>query len=171
MLKKYLEIGKIVSTHGLKGEVKVEPWCDSPEFLCSFKTLYLKDGKEKIKVITARKNKNMAILSLDGIDSIDKANKLRQTILYMDRNDAKLDKGTYFIQDIIGMKVYDVDTNAYYGEITDVLKTGKNDVYEITNSDNKKYLIPVIEQVVKKENIDEGLMYIKPIEGLFDDEI
>ncbi len=168
--KKYLEIGKIVSTHGIKGEVRVEPWCDSPKFLCSFKTLYLENGKEKIDVISARQNKNMAILSLSGIDSIDKANSLRQTVLYIDRNDVKLEKGTYFIQDIIGMKVYDIDTNTYYGEITDVLKTGKNDVYEITNSDDKKYLIPAIKQVVQKESIDDGLMFIKPIKGIFDDE-
>lgn len=170
MLKQYLEIGKIVSTHGIRGEIRVQPWCDSPKFLCSFKTLYLKNGEEKVRVISARANKNMAVLLLDGVDNIDKANQLRGSVLYMDRQDAKLEDGVYFIQDIIGMNVYDIDSDVLYGEITDVLKTGKNDVYEITDLNNKKYLIPAIGQVIIKEDIEDRKMYIKPIKGIFDDE-
>lgn len=170
MKKKYLEVGKIVATHGLNGEVRVTPWCDSGEFLCSFSNVYLKNGQEKIKVLLGRVQKNVVLLKFEGVDSIDTAKKLCGQIIYIDRNDIELPPDEYFIQDIIGLDVFDDNTGRYYGKVTDVLKTGANDVYEITSENNKKYLIPVIDEVIIDMNVDEGKLEIVPLEGIFDDE-
>lgn len=168
MLKQYLEAGKIVGTHGLRGEVRIDPWCDSAEFLCKFKKLYYADGTE-ISVVSARPHKNIAIVLFRDITSIEEAEVLRGKIVYINRKDVRLPKNTYFIQDIIGLKVYDADTNREYGEVTDVMKTGANDVYQITK-DGKDYLIPVIPDVVIKTDIENEILLIRPLEGIFDNE-
>lgn len=168
MIKKYLEAGKIVGTHGLKGEVRVDPWCDSAEFLSKFKRLYYKDGTE-LKVLSSRPHKNIAIILFDRVTNATQADELRGKVLYIDRSDVKLPKGTYFVQDIIGMKAIDADSGEEYGEVTDVLKTGANDVYQITK-DGKDYLVPVIPDVVIERDVENGILKLRPIEGIFDDE-
>ncbi len=170
MLKKYLEVGKIVSTHGLCGELRVEPWCDSGDFLCNFKKLYFDEGNIELKVKSSRVHKNIVILKLFDVNSIEQAEKLRGKVLYIDRENVSLSKGEYFIQDIIGLKVYNKDTGKYYGKITEILKTGANDVYQITDENNKNYLIPVIKDVVCDIDIENNKVTICPLEGIFDDE-
>lgn len=168
-MEQYLEIGKVVSTHGLRGELRVDPWCDSPQFLCQFKTLYLKKGETKLSV-SSRPHKTIAIVKAKGIDTIEEAEKLRGRVLYINRSDARLAPGEYFIQDLMGLDVIDIDTSKSYGKITDVLKTGANDVYQVTDEKKKEYLIPVIDDVVKKIDINGGKVLIKPLKGIFDDE-
>lgn len=170
-MKKYLDTGKIVATQGLKGEVRIDPWCNDPDFLCSFKKIYLDEkGANKLKVISKRRQKNIVIMKFENINDIDTAKKLCGKTIYIDRSDAKLEKGEYFIQDILGIDVFDDETNVNYGKVTDVFKTGANDVYEITNPENKKYLIPVIDGVVLKTDVEKRIMKIKPLKGIFDDE-
>lgn len=168
-MEQYLEIGKVVSTHGLRGELRVDPWCDSPQFLCQFKTLYLKKGETKLSV-SSRPHKTIAIVKAKGIDTIEEAEKLRGRVLYINRSDARLAPGEYFIQDLMGLDVIDIDTSKSYGKITDVLKTGANDVYQVTDEKKKNYLIPVIDDVVKEIDINGGKVLIKPLKGIFDDE-
>ena len=168
MKKQFLEIGKIVGTHGLKGEVKVDAWCDSPNFLCRFKRLYKKDGTE-IKVISSKVHKNMGIILFDGVTSVEQADTIRGTVLYMNRDDARLPKGANFVQDLIGLKVIDFENGTEYGVITDVIKTGANDVYQVER-DGKEYFVPVIPDVVKEKNIDEGFVRIFAMKGIFEDE-
>ncbi|HHX57660.1 MAG TPA: 16S rRNA processing protein RimM [Clostridiales bacterium] len=169
MQKQFLEIGKIVNVQGLKGEVKVMHYCDSVDFLCEFDELYLGDKKEIIEVENARIHKNMAILKFKGIDNIDDANKLRNSILYMNRDDVELEEDSYFVQDLIGLSVYDVDSNVLYGKIDDVLQTGANDVYSIKGED-RTYLVPAIADVVIETDIDNATMKIRPLRGLFDED-
>jgi len=168
MKKKYIEAGKIVGTQGLKGEVRVDPWCDSAAFLCKFRTLYYSDGT-KLKVASARVHKNIAVIRFDGVEKVEQAELLRGKIVFIDRDDAHLPEGTNFIQDLLELKVTDADTGEYYGDITDVLKTGANDVYQITK-DGKDYLIPVIPDIVIEKDIDGGEVKIRPIKGIFEDE-
>ena len=168
-MEQYLEIGKVVSTHGLRGELRVDPWCDSPQFLCQFKTLYLKKGETKLSV-SSRPHKTIAIVKAKGIDTIEEAEKLRGRVLYINRSDARLAPGEYFIQDLMGLDVIDIDTSKSYGKITDVLKTGANDVYQVTDEKKKEYLIPVIDDGVKEIDINGGKVLIKPLKGIFDDE-
>ncbi|MCD7799829.1 MAG: ribosome maturation factor RimM [Ruminococcus sp.] len=165
MKKQFLEIGKIVNVHGLKGEVKVYPWCDSPEFLCEFETLYTHQGKNIITVEKSRVQKNMVIMKINGIDTIEQAQTIKNMVIYMNRDDVELTEGSYFIQDLIGLEVYDADTNAFYGTLIDVLETGANDVYTIQNEElHKEYLIPAIPDVVISIDIENNKMTIKPLE-------
>lgn len=169
LLKRYLEIGKIVNTHGIKGDLKVEPWCNHVDVLCSFREIYLNEGKSKLTINSARPHKTVVIMHIDGIDTIEAAEKMKNRVIYADRNDIYLDENEYFIQDIIGCKVLDFDTKKIYGTVTDVFKTGANDVYEITNDNEFKYLIPVIDNVIKETDIKNQIIKITPIKGLFYD--
>jgi 16S rRNA processing protein RimM len=172
LLQPYLEAGKIVGTHGVKGELRVEPWCDSPAFLKSFSTLYWKqDGAfVPVQVKSSRVHKSLLLVTLEGVTSIEQGDALRGRVLYIDRKDARLPKGRYFITDLIGISVFDADTNRCYGKISEVFQTGANDVYQITDDQGKQYLIPVIEPVVLQTDIENRTMTIRPIKGIFDDE-
>ena len=169
MLKQYLEVGKIVGTHGVRGEMRVECWANSPEFLRGFKKLYLDGGKTAISV-SCRPHKNIALMSVKGIGSIEEADVLRGKILYIDRADARLDEGEHFVQDIIGLSVTDADSGEVYGEVKDVLKTGSNDVYEMADKDGKLFYIPVIPDIIDRLDFESGAVFIHPMKGLFDDE-
>lgn len=166
-MEQYLEIGKIVSVFGLKGEVKVQPWCDSPQFICEFDTLYYKSGTPVI-IERSRVAKNIAILKIKDVDTVEQAQAIRNRVLYMDRNDVELEKGSYFIQDLVGLTVTDADTDQIYGKITEVSKTGANDVYHIKSDDGKMYYIPAIPQVIENIDLKSGIMTIRPLDGLFD---
>ena len=168
MKKQFLEIGKIVGTHGLKGEVRVEAWCDSADFLCRFKRLYKKDGTE-MKVLSSKVHKNIGIILFKGVTSVEQADMMRGTVLYMNRDDARLPKGANFVQDLIGLEVIDADSGTLYGVITDVIKTGANDVYQV-EKDGKEYYVPVIPDVVKEKDIDGGYIKIFAMKGIFEDE-
>lgn len=167
MTDNLLQIGKITSVFGIKGEVKVQPWCDSPELLCEFDTLYWKSGTP-VKIESSRVQKNMVVMKIEGVDDPDAAQKLRNHVLYMDRNDVELDEGSYFIADLIGLTVVDSRDGKVYGMLSDVTETGANDVYHITDEDGKLLLIPAIPEVVDKVDIDGGVMEITPLDGLFD---
>ena len=170
MKKQYLDSGKIVGTHGIKGEVRIEPWCDSPEFLCAFKKLYLDENGQTFIEVKSRPHKNITLAKIKGVDIIEEAEKFRGKIVYINRADITLDEGVNFVQDLIGLEVKDAENGTAYGKITDVLRTGANDVYEITDSNNKKYLAPVIDEVVAEINVDGGFVLIRPMKGIFDDE-
>lgn len=170
-MKRFLEIGKITNVHGLRGEVKVIPWCDDAAFLCSFEELYTdKDGRHSVQVCRARVQQNVVIMQLDGVETREQAETLRNTVLYMDREDVELEDGTYFVQDLIGLTVVDADSGKIWGKIRDVLQTGANDVYSIWNDETKQeYLAPAIPDVVLETDIENGTMTIRPLKGLFED--
>lgn len=169
MVKKFLEGGKIVGTHGVRGEMRVECWCDSPQFLAQFKTLYFDEGKEKVKV-QSRAHKNMVLMKMPGIDTIEQADTLRGKIVYIKRSDIKLEEGVNFVQDLIGLEVIDSATSEVYGTVKDVLRTGSNDIYEMKGKDDKLYYIPAIPDIVDEIDIDGGKLLITPMKGLFSDE-
>ena len=166
-MKKYLEIGKIVSVFGLKGEVKVQPWCDTPDFLCEFDTLYWKSGTP-VEISSSRVQKNIVVMKIAGCDTVEEAQRLRGRVLYMDRDDVELEEGAYFVQDLIGLKVIDADTGEEYGELTEVSETGANDVYHVRRPDGRMCYIPAIPDVVRETDTEGGIMRITPLDGLFD---
>lgn len=169
MKKEYLEIGKIVNIHGLKGDVKVMPWCDEPELLCEFDRLFIGRDKKEIGILEARVFKNTVIMRFEDCNSPEDAEKLRNKVLYIHRDDLELEEGVYFIQDLIGLNVVDADSGRVYGTLKDVAQTGANDVYEVFDEENKKtYWIPAIPDVVTETDVDGGVMKIRPLEGLLD---
>ena len=171
MKKPFLEIGQIVSTQGIRGEVRVQPWCDTASFLTEFETLYFDHGRTPVQVESGWVNKNVVVLKLSGVDTVEQARTLRNRVLYRDREDVELEEGTYFIQDLIGMTVEDADTGRVYGKLTRVTQTGANDVYHITASDGRETMIPAVPLIVKETYVDAQRMKISPIPGLFDDPV
>jgi len=167
MKKEFLEAGKIVTTHGIRGEVKVMPYTDTPELLCEFDRLFIGKNRDEIGVERSRVFKSTVIMKLEGIDTPEAAEKLRNKLLYMHRDDLELDEDTYFIQDLIGLEVRDADSGEVYGKIDDVMQTGANDVYVIKGTE-REYLVPAIADVVVSTDVDGGVMTIRPLEGLFD---
>ncbi|MBP3939423.1 MAG: 16S rRNA processing protein RimM [Clostridia bacterium] len=171
MIKEFLEIGQIVGTHGVRGEMRLNPWADGPDFVKQFKTFYYdNNGQKSVRVISARPHGNVAILKLDGVDTVEKAAALRNKVLYIKRADAKIKEGSYFISELIGCDVYDSeDGNICYGVLSDVSETGANDVWHI-KKDGAEYLIPAIPSVVKNVDVAKNRVEIKPLRGIFDDE-
>ena len=171
MIKNYLELGQIVSTHGIKGEMRFNPWCDKPEFVKKFKNLYFdNNGEKSIKVISARPHGNMVILMLEDIDTVEKAQSLKNTVLFMKRNDAHLPKGTWFVQELFDCTVIDDNNGKVLGTIVDVSETGANDVWHIKTPKGDEVLIPAIKQVIVNVDVEKGEILINPIKGLFEDE-
>lgn len=169
MKKQFLEAGKVVGTHGLRGEIRVECWCDSPDFLARFRTLYFNEGEARLSV-KSRPHKNIVLSKIEDIDTVEDAEQLRGKILYINRDDVRLPDGRNFIQDLIGCRVLDADDNSVdYGEITDVFKTGANDVYTVKKGDSE-FMVPVVDSIVTDKNVDEGYVLVRPIKGLFGDE-
>ena len=170
MRKEYLEAGKIVGTHGVRGELRFELWCDAAIFLKKFKTLYFgADGTGGIALLSCRAHGNVALIKLEGIDTVADAAANRNRVLYIRRADARLNPGDYFIQELIGCTVTDADTGKLYGVISDVSQTGANDVWHIVK-DGKETLIPAIRDVVAGVDVDTGKVVIRPLKGLFDDD-
>ena len=167
--KPYLEAGQIVGTHGVRGEVRVQPWCDSPQQFATFKKLYWDaNGKQPVKV-KGRPHKNIALVVLDGITTVEAAQVLRGKMLYVDRRDLKLPKGHYLVQDLIGLTVVDADTGETYGTLTDVSQTGANAVYHMA-TEKGEILIPAIPDVVVEINLKKDVLRLRPMKGLLDDD-
>ncbi|MBE6767443.1 MAG: 16S rRNA processing protein RimM [Ruminococcaceae bacterium] len=167
MRKRYLEAGEVVSTHGVRGEMRVQPWCDSPEMLAKLRTLYWDaEGRQPVRV-KSRPHKTLVLMKADGIDTVQDAAARRGHVLYLDRRDIKLAEGQYFICDLIGLRVINAATGEEYGMLTDVSATGANDVYHM-DYQGREVLIPVIPPVIDTVDVDGGVVKIHPLEGLFD---
>ena len=169
MKKEFLEIGKFTGTHGVRGMVRIQPWTDSSEFIAKFKKFYIENGETPIEMSKITPHGNVVIASVKGVNSIEEAEKLRNKVIYIKRDDAKLPKDRYFISEIIGSSVFDVDSDALLGTLSDVSQTGANDVWHITNGE-REYLVPAIESVIVSVDIDSDIIKIRPLKGIFDDE-
>lgn len=171
-MKQFLETGKIVAIHGLRGEVRCQYYSDTADFMCEIAEdcgLYMdKKGTNHLDVTRAHPHKNVVIVKFEGIDTPEDAQKLIGKVVYVDRDDIELEEDTYFIQDIIGLEVFDADSGECYGKITDVYQNGATDVYSIRRSNGVELMFPCIPEVVLETNIAEGKMIIRPLEGLFD---
>lgn len=163
-----IETGKIVNTHGIRGELKIQPWADDPEDLLSFDVFYI--DKTAYTVVSSRLHKGMILVHFDGVQTLEAAEKLKNKIVFADASLFELEEGEYFQRDLIGLQVYDSQTGEYYGELTDIFQTGANDVYEISSGEKKeeKKLIPAIKDCIKSVDLSSGEMKISPLEGLFD---
>ena len=165
MLQQYLEVGKVTNVHGLMGEVKVQPWADSPDFLCQFKTLYVDDAHWPIQVERARVHKNMVIMKFEGPSDVPSALSLRNAILYIDRADVDLPEGTFFLADIHGLEVRDAATGEVLGKIADVLTLPANNVY-VVKGGAREMMVPAVPQFIAETNIAGGFIRVTMMEGL-----
>lgn len=167
--KAFLEIGKIIATHGLKGYVKVMCWCDDAYVFKSLSFLYFDVyGKYKKKIKRVGFYKNSVIILFSDVFDVESASKLVNKILYFKRQDIPLKLNENFIQDLIGVKIYDyLNKEVCYGKIINIFKTKAHDVYEIVDEEKKEKLIPATENVIIRKDLENNKIYIKKIEGLF----
>lgn len=171
-MHKFLEIGKIINAHGVKGELKVMSLTDDPNRYKDLKSLYLNDNENLIEyeIEYVRVSGNTVWIKLLGIDSRDKALLYKNHFLLVDRKDAvTLPEDTFFICDIIGCYVY--NEGDYLGQVTQVLETGSNDVYVVQTDNKKEILVPALKSVVSEVCLKEKRINVKLPEGLIDDEI
>jgi 16S rRNA processing protein RimM len=166
MLKKYLEAGKIVSTFGIHGEVNILSYCSSPDVICGLKFLYLNSGQKKLTIERSFVRKNNAVAKFEGIDTVEAAQKFRDKMLFLDRDDVSLPENGYFYQDILGINVFDSESGINYGEITDITFTGAHDVYHVKSLSGSVNMIPAVPEFIIETDIENRIMKIKTIEGL-----
>lgn len=172
-MEKLLEVGKIVNTHGLRGEVKVVPWLDYPEDFEELETVYLKNRKETIvlNIKNVKYQKNNLIVQFSEFNDINEVEQYKNCVLYADRDAlGGLPEGVYYIVDLIGLEVLAEDSGERIGKIADVFNTGANDIYDVKRDGKKNLLLPVIDDVVKEVNIADGYVKVHVMEGL-DDEV
>ena len=162
MKERFLEAGRIVNTHGISGEVKIQPWADSPSFLTGFKYFYI--NGTPVNVLSARVHKDCVLAVLEGVDDISAAIKLKNKTIFIDREDTKLDEGRHFVADLIGLTALDAQTGAELGVISDVLTLPSNDVYVI--SGEREMLVPAVPEFIVESDLEEGYVRIHVIEGL-----
>lgn len=169
MKNEILEIGKVVNTHGIRGELKIQPWCDDPAIFDELEYVYI--GGEKYNITRSRFHKTCEIAAVEGINNINEAELLKNKIVTVEREMlGELPEGTYYIADIIGLEVRNTD-GKILGVIDNVISTGSNDVYEVKREDKKPLLLPVIDEVINEVNLSDGYVSVTLIKGLADDEI
>lgn len=169
-MEQYLELGKVNNTHGLRGEVKFAYWCDDVDYLRQLKTVYLdKDGKEALTLVSARPQKNIAILKLAEITTVEQAEQLKGRTLYCNRDDAVIEEDAFYLADIIGCRVVDDDTGEEYGTVKEVMNYGSCDIYEMTYRD-KRILLPATPDIIVAVDTQAQVIRIHPMKGLFDED-
>lgn len=167
---KYFSVGKILSSRGIKGELKVQPWTDTLEDFCDIPRIFTNINFEPLNIENLKIYKSFIIMKLFGINTRQKADELKNKKLYAYREDIPIKEDCYFIEDIKNCEVINAnDKNMIYGIVKDVINTGANDIYVINSKDNKEYLLPIIKGTIKEINLDENKIYVCAIKGVFDD--
>jgi 16S rRNA processing protein RimM len=167
-MKPYLEAGEFVATHGIAGELRLYPWCDTPGFLSSFKTLYLDEGgKSALEILDIRPHKSLCIVKLKGINTLEAARAYIGETAYIARAEAPLPEGRYFVQDLLGATVADAETGEAYGVIQAITRPGRHDVYKITRPDGATVLFPAAPPFIQDIDAAAGRVTVRPIPGMF----
>lgn len=172
-MEDYLQVGKIVNTHGIKGEVKVLPLTDDPQRFERLKWVYVgnDDTKQIMNIEGIKYFKNTVIVKFKEVPDIDDALVLKERYMYVDRKNAvKLPKDTYFICDLIGSEVSDIE-GIKLGVLRDIISTGSNDVYIVKADNGKEILVPALKSVVNSISIEDKKIVVELPEGLVEDEI
>ena len=165
-----LRVGVISSTHGVRGEVKVYPTTDDVNRFKSLKNVILDTGREHmdLEIQGVKFFKNMVILKFKGFDTIDDIEKYKGKDLLITRDQAvELGPDENFIVDLIGLRVI-TDNGEEFGTLTDVIKTGANDVYEVKTAEGKEVLFPAIKECVLNVDLTEGIVTVHIMDGLLD---
>ena len=167
-MKEKLEVGQIVNTFGIKGFVKIYPYVNDIKRFDDLKTVYIKVKNEQkiLEIEEVKYQKNMVLAKFKGIETVEEANKLRNSYVEIDRKDAiPLEEGEYFIADLLGLDVY-IDTGEKLGVLEDIYNTGSSDIYVVKNELGKQFLLPYIDEVIKKIDLENGRITVHLIEGL-----
>ena len=166
-MEKYIEVGKIINTHGVKGDVKIDSWCDSVDVFCCLENLYIKKAGvyQEFEVVKSQPFKEFVLAHLKNVDTFEDANILKNKELYALRDDIPRQEGDVFIVDLIGLPVINLNSGKVYGKIKDVIIGVATDIYEIETEHGDAYM-PVVEEFVKEVDVEKGV-FVTPIEGMF----
>ena len=159
--REYIEAGRIVNTHGVAGEVKIQVWLDSPQFMKGFKRYFIQ-GRE-VKVLSARVHKSFLIVKLEGVEDVNAAMAMKGRTVFIDRADARLTKGAFFLQDIIGASVVD-ESGSEIGKLADVMEPPASNVYVVKGE--REHLIPAVPEFILSTDADNGIIAVHLIEGM-----
>lgn len=171
-MQNYLPACKIVSTHGVRGEMKALPLCDGAAFLAKFKRLFAtQQGTGETRVLGVRAQGNTILLRLDGIDDMDKARAQVGHTYYFAKSDAKLPKGRYFIDDLLGCEVKDAETGCVYGTLTEIDHPAAQDIYTVTDAAGTAHMLPAVPEFVKNIDPKSRTILVTPIDGMFNEAI
>ena len=166
-MKKY-RIGKIVKTHGLKGEMKLYSYTDYPERFEEIDYLFMENSEKKYEIEIVKYQKNMPIIKIKGIDIIEEAEKYIGQTLYIDEQNIRtLEDDEYMIADLVGLEAYTIDGTTL-GKITDVLQYTANDIYVVKSEDGKEYLIPATKEFVPEISLEQNKIIVNPVKGLLE---
>ena len=168
-MQDYIEIGTVVNTFGIKGFLKVNPYTDDIKRFEKLQEVYLVKNKERTtyEVEEVKFQKNVVLIKVKGINSIEEAERVRNYSVQIDRKDAvPLPEDTYFIVDIIGMTVYEEKTGKELGILEDVFPTKSNDVYVVRDTLGKQLLLPATYEVIKTVDVPNKKMIVHLLEGL-----
>ncbi len=166
----FLEVGKIINTHGLKGEVKIATWTDYPEDFEEIGKVYIKTkaGNEVLNILNVKYQKNNIIVKFKEISDINEAEKYKGLVVLADREDLpELEDGAHYIADLIGLEVVN-EEGEVLGKLVDVFNTGANDIYDVKREGKRNLLLPVIDEVVKDIDLQTGKITVHVMEGLDD---
>lgn len=167
-MQEFLEIGQIVNTFGIKGIVKVKPFTDDITRFDDLEKVYVETNKTKkqYEIEEVKYHKDMVLIKFKGIDKIEEAELLRNSYLKINRQDEpKLENGTYYIVDLIGLDVYSDEGNLL-GKVDDIFNNGSCDIYAIKDELGKQLLLPAISDVIKEINLEENRIVVHIIKGL-----
>ena len=168
MKQAYLECGKIINTHGFRGTVKLESWCDSAQVLASLdRVFFLESGSfRECKVLRASVFKQFVLMDLEGVGTEKSANALRNTVVYAAREDLPLEEGDFFIVDLLGLPVRHIDTGEELGVLKNITTQGASDLYYVQTPFGEA-LLPAVPEFVIRIDPDDAI-YVRPIPGLLD---
>ena len=167
-MTKYLEIGQIVNTFGIKGMIKIKPFTDDIERFDELEKLCIKnkEGIKDYKIQEIKYHKNMVLMKLEDVDTVEQADLLRQSYIIVDRSKEKpLEEGVYYIIDLIGLEVY-TDENELLGKVDDIYNTGSNDVYIVKDELGKQVVLPGTKEVIKQVDLENKKIIVHLIKGL-----
>lgn len=171
-MNQYLPACKIVSTHGVRGEMKAMPLCDGPAFLSPIKRLYTSaSGAGETAVVGVRAQGNMILLRLDGVGDMDAARARVGTTYYFAKADARLPEGRWFIDDLLGCQVQDAATGQMYGVLTGVDRPAAQDIYTVTDPAGGTHMLPAVPEFVQTVDVENRVILVTPIPGMFDEAI
>lgn len=171
-MQNYLPACKIVSTHGVRGEMKALPLCDGAAFLSKFKRLFARDdGTGEVRVLGVRAQGNVILVRLDGVTGMDAARAQVGRTYYFAKADAHLPEGRYFIDDLLGCRVVDADTGREYGTLTAVDHPAAQDIYTVTDAARNTHMLPAVPEFVRTIDPEHRIITVTPIEGMFTDAI
>lgn len=169
-MKDYLEAGRFNGTHGIRGDIKAEDWCDDLSVLLNLKRIFVKEKGENYKelcITRAVRYQSLALLHIEGFDAPEVSAVLKNRTFYAKREDLPLPDGSFFIADLLGLPVYDIDTGSVYGTLDDVSDNAASQLYHVKTAAGMVYL-PAVPEFIIDIDLEKGVA-VRPVKGLFDE--